>query len=319
MYAKILGTGSYLPKTIYTNDKLSELVDTSDAWIQERTGIRQRHVASEDESISYMAYQASLQAIEAAGVDANSIDMIIVATTTPDHALPSVGCQVHRLLKIRNIPAFDVAAACSGFMYALSMADQFIKTGAAQKIMVIGADTLYQACDPADRGTVILFGDGAGAVLLGASETPGLLSTHISADGQHGDLLKCRVPSRPHQGEHHPGYIEMKGNEVFKVAVSKLAELVTQTLDQHQMTQSDIDWLIPHQANVRIIKAIAKKLSMDLNQVILTLDKHGNTSAASVPLALDQGIRDGRIQRGQTLLLEAFGGGLVWGSALVKY
>lgn len=319
MYSKILGTGSYLPQQIRTNYDLEQLVDTSDEWIQERTGIKERRISNPEETVTYMGYEAGKQALSMADIDASQLDMIIVATTSAENAFPASACEIQKLLGVPNIPAFDVAAACSGFMYVLSIADQFIKTGAAKNILVVGSDVLSHLCDPSDRSTIILFGDGAGAVVLSASEQPGILSTHISSDGQYGDLLKCSIPPRTHQPRDASGYIDMSGNEVFKVAVNKLAELVSKTLEENGMEQSDIDWLIPHQANMRIIKATAKKLNMSLDKVVLTLEKHGNTSAASVPIALDEAVRDGRIQRNQTLLLEAFGGGFAWGSALIKF
>ncbi len=319
MFSKILGTGSYTPERVCTNDDLAQVVDTSDSWIRERTGICQRHIASSDETVVFMGQQAALKALEAAHIAADDLDMIIVATTSAQHAFPSVASQVQHLLMSKNIPAFDVAAACSGFTYALSVADQFVKTGAAKNVLVIGVDALSQLCNPSDRSTLVLFGDGAGAMVIGASQEPGILSTHISSNGAHNDLLKCGLPARPHQDAQDSCYIEMKGNEVFRVAVSHLSEMVKKALAQHNMTHSDLDWLVPHQANLRIIKATAKKLNIGLDKVVVTVDQHGNTSAASVPLALDIAIRDGRIQRGQTILLEAFGSGFVWGSALIQY
>lgn len=317
MYSKILGTGSYLPAQVRSNADLEKMVDTNDEWIVARTGIRERRIAAEDETVSTMAYQASLNAIDMAGIEKNDIDLIIVATTSSSHSFPSAACQVQGMLEIKGCPAFDIAAACSGFVYALSIADQHIKTGMAKNVLVIGSDTLSHTCDPTDRSTIILFGDGAGAVVVGASEEPGIISTHLHADGRFGDLLSLPTPARGQE----PGddWLHMAGNEVFKVAVTQLSNLVKETLKANNMDKSELDWLVPHQANLRIISATAKKLSMSMDQVVVTLDRHGNTSAATVPTALDEAVRDGRIKRGQTLLLEAFGGGFTWGSALVKF
>ena len=317
MYSKILGTGSYLPSQVRSNADLEKMVDTSDEWIVARTGIKERRIAAENETVADMAYRAAENAIEMAGIDKNDIDMIIVATTSSSHTFPSSACQVQGMLGIKGCPAFDLAAACSGFIYALSIADQHIKTGMCKNVLVIGADALSKACDPTDRSTIILFGDAAGAVVVGASEEPGILSTHINADGAFGDLLGLPVPTR--DGTDADKWLYMAGNEVFKVAVTKLSKLVKDTLAANDMDKSELDWLVPHQANYRIISATAKKLSMSLDQVVITLDRHGNTSAATVPTALDEAVRDGRIKRGQTLLLEAFGGGFTWGSALVKF
>ncbi|GLP96496.1 beta-ketoacyl-ACP synthase III [Paraferrimonas sedimenticola] len=319
MYTRILGTGSYLPEQVRSNQDLEKMVDTSDQWIVERTGISERRIAASHESVASMGHQAALKALEMADIDPQELDMIILGTTSGDNAFPAAACDIQSMLGVRNIPCFDVAAACSGFIYAISIADQFVKTGAAKKVLVIGADVLSRLCHSDDRSTIILFGDGAGAAVVGASEQPGILSTHLYADGKHGDLLKCSFPQRTVESGKAEEYIHMSGNEVFKVAVTQLANVVEQTLNANDMQKSDIDWLVPHQANFRIIKATAKKLNMELDQVVLTLDRHGNTSAASVPIALDEAVRDGRIQRGQTLLLEAFGAGFTWGSALVKF
>jgi 3-oxoacyl-[acyl-carrier-protein] synthase-3 len=270
-----------------------------------------------------MAAIASRNAIEMAGIDKDDIDMIIVATTSGSHAFPSAACQVQAILGIKHCPAFDMAAACSGFVYALSVADQHIKTGICKNILVIGSDTLSKTCDPNDRSTIILFGDGAGAVVVGASEEPGILSTHINADGRFGELLSLKIPQRKKTNDIVSDdintWLHMAGNEVFKVAVTQLSRLVKETLKANGMDKSELDWLVPHQANLRIISATAKKLSMPLEQVVITLDRHGNTSAATVPTALDEAVRDGRIKRGQTMLLEAFGGGFTWGAALIKF
>ncbi|QYK00126.1 beta-ketoacyl-ACP synthase III [Shewanella psychrotolerans] len=319
MHTKILGTGSYLPAQVRSNLDLEKMVETSDQWIVERTGISERRIAANDESVSTMGYQAALKALEMAGIDASELDMIVCGTTSASNAFPAAACEIQALLGVHTIPAFDIAAACSGFVYALSVADQFVKTGAAKKVLVIGADVLSRLCEPDDRSTIILFGDGAGAAVIGASDRPGILSTHIYADGRQGDLLKCSFPPRAGETSEAVGYMTMKGNDVFKVAVTQLSHVVTETLRINQIDKSEIDWLVPHQANFRIIKATAKKLDMSLDKVVLTLAKHGNTSAASVPIALDEAVRDGRIKRGQLLLLEAFGAGFAWGSALVRF
>ncbi|TBL83484.1 beta-ketoacyl-ACP synthase III [Hafnia alvei] len=316
MYTRILGTGSYLPVQVRTNADLESMVETSDEWIVSRTGIRERRIAAPDENVSTMAFEAAKHALEMSGLDKNDIGLIVVATTSATHAFPSAACQVQQMLDIKGCAAFDVAAACAGFTYALSIADQYVKNGAVKHALVIGSDTLSRTLDPTDRGTVILFGDGAGAVVLGASEEAGILSTHIHADGRYGELLT--LPNRQRYTEDQ-AYLTMAGNEVFKVAVTELAHIVDESLAANNLERSDLDWLVPHQANLRIISATAKKLGMTLENVIVTLDRHGNTSAASVPCALDEAVRDGRIQRGQLILLEAFGGGFTWGSALVRF
>ncbi|WBF43692.1 beta-ketoacyl-ACP synthase III [Serratia rubidaea] len=317
MYTKILGTGSYLPVQVCTNADLEKMVDTSDEWIVTRTGIRERRIAAADESVATMGFQAASNALAMAGVAKEDVGLIIVATTTSSHAFPSSACQIQNMLGIKDCAAFDLAAACAGFTYALSVADQYIKNGAVKHALVIGADVLSRTLDPEDRGTIILFGDGAGAVVLGASEQPGILSTHLHADGHYGDLLTLAYKDR--QDKDKPAYVTMAGNEVFKVAVTELAHIVDETLSANNLDRSELDWLVPHQANLRIISATAKKLGMGMDKVVVTLDRHGNTSAASVPAALDEAVRDGRIQRGQLVLLEAFGGGFTWGSALVRF
>ncbi|MDP8823387.1 beta-ketoacyl-ACP synthase III [Serratia marcescens] len=317
MYTKILGTGSYLPVQVRTNADLEKMVDTSDEWIVTRTGIRERRIAAADETVATMSFQAAENALEMAGVAKEDIGLIIVATTTTTHAFPSAACLVQQMLGIKDCAAFDLAAACAGFTYALSVADQYVKNGAVKHALVIGADVLSRTLDPEDRGTIILFGDGAGAVVLGASEEPGILSTHLHADGSYGNLLT--LPYKDRQNQDKPAYVTMAGNEVFKVAVTELARIVDETLQANNMDRSELDWLVPHQANLRIISATAKKLGMGMEKVVVTLDRHGNTSAASVPSALDEAVRDGRIQRGQLVLLEAFGGGFTWGSALVRF
>ncbi|HGE8409906.1 TPA: beta-ketoacyl-ACP synthase III [Serratia marcescens] len=317
MYTKILGTGSYLPVQVRTNADLEKMVDTSDEWIVTRTGIRERRIAAADETAATMSFQAAEKALEMAGVAKEDIGLIVVATTTTTHAFPSAACLVQQMLGIKDCAAFDLAAACAGFTYALSVADQYVKNGAVKHALVIGADVLSRTLDPEDRGTIILFGDGAGAVVLGASEAPGILSTHLHADGSYGNLLT--LPYKDRQNQDKPAYVTMAGNEVFKVAVTELARIVDETLQANNLDRSELDWLVPHQANLRIISATAKKLGMGMDKVVVTLDRHGNTSAASVPSALDEAVRDGRIQRGQLVLLEAFGGGFTWGSALVRF
>lgn len=319
-YSHIAGTGSYLPEKILTNADLEKMVDTTDQWITERTGIKKRHI-SEGQTTCDLAEQAALNAIDAAGINNDDIDLIIIATTTPDRVFPSTACLLQERLGIHGCPAFDVQAVCTGFVYALGVADMFVTTGKAKHALVVGAETLSNIVDWSDRGTCILFGDGAGAVVLSASEEAGILSTHMHADGQHKDLLTVHggISENPDKFKAGEAFIEMRGNEVFKVAVNTLGRIVDETLAANNMDKSMIDWLVPHQANIRIINATAKKLGMSLDNVVVTVDEHGNTSAASVPLALDIAVRDGRIKRGEMLLLEAFGGGFTWGSALLKY
>ena len=319
MYSRIIGTGSYFPSQVRSNADLESMVETTDEWIIERTGIKERRIIGDDESVATMGAQAALQAIDAAGIDKNSIDMIICATTSASRALPSAACEIQRELEMHAVPAFDIAAACAGFCYALSVADQYIKSGIAKRVLVVGSDCLSRLVSPEDRSMVILFGDAAGAVVLEASEQPGILSTHIQADGKYSELLYVDNPIRGNEASVHQSWGSMKGNDVFKVAVTKLSEVVEQTLAANNLDKSEIDWLVPHQANLRIISAVARKLDMSMDQVVINLDRYGNTSAATVPTALDEAIRDGRIQRGQTLLLEAFGGGFAWASALVRY
>lgn len=295
------------------------MVDTSDQWITERTGIRKRHIAAPDETTGDLAEFAARAALDAANIAADSIDLIILATTTPDRVFPSTACLLQQRLGIQGCPAFDVQAVCTGFIYALAIADKFIATGSAKRALVIGAETLSRIVDWSDRATCVVFGDGAGAVIIEASTEPGILSTHLHADGQYQDLLTVACPQIDETVKSGSGYIRMQGNEVFKIAVTTLDRIVDETLAANGLEQADIDWLIPHQANVRIIAATAKKLKMPLERVVITVPEHGNTSAASVPLALDVAVRDGRIQRGDTLLLEAFGAGFTWGSALLKY
>lgn len=320
-YSRIIGTGSYLPENVVTNDDLAKIVDTSDRWIRERTGIHKRHIAVDGETTCDLAEQAARNAIAASGKDISDIDLIVVATTTPDQIFPSTACLLQSRLDIHGCPAFDVQAVCTGFIYALSIADNFIRAGNATCALVIGAETFSRILNWKDRGTCILFGDGAGAVVIENSDEPGILSTHLHADGDYANLLQ--VPEGVSKGydvvRQNAAFVEMKGNEVFKVAVNTLGRIVDETLHKNGMKKSDVDWLIPHQANIRIIQATARKLRMPMEQVVVTVHEHGNTSAASVPLALDAAVRDGRIKKGETLLMEAFGGGFTWGSVLAKF
>ena len=319
-YSKILGTGGYLPEEIRTNDDISKTVDTSDSWIYERTGIKSRRIAGADETASSMAEIAAKQALAAAQISSEAIDLIIVTTGTPDRVYPSTGCLLQQRLGIKNCVAFDVQAACSGAIFALSIADQYIKTGAVKNALIVGSEICSRIVDWTDRGTCILFGDGAGALVLGASDTAGVLSTHIYSDGEYEDMLYCPNPLvAAEANQQETSTIKMRGNEVFKMAVNTLERIVDETLEANNMHQSEVDWLVPHQANIRIIAATAKKLKMAMDQVIVTLEEQGNTSSASVLLALHAGISDGRIQRGQVVLLEAFGAGFTWGSALIRY
>ena len=318
IYSRIIGTGSYLPERLMTNADFEKLIDTTDQWIVERTGIKVRHVAAENELTSDLAVAAARRALEAANVVPANIDLVIVGTTTPDRVFPSTACIVQAKLGIANAcPAFDVQAVCSGFVYALATANNFIKAGQARTALVIGAETLSRITDYSDRGNCMLWGDGAGAVVLSASEEAGIISTHIHADGRYQELLY--VDGGPSMGNTEKPAMRMQGNSVFKMAVNTLDAIVDETLAANGMEKSDIDWLVPHQANIRIIQATGKKLGLPAERVVITVDQHGNTSAASIPLAFDTAVRDGRIKRGQTLLMEAFGGGFTWGSALVKY
>ena len=318
IYSRITGTGSYLPLKVLSNNDLEKMVDTNDQWIQERTGIKKRHIIAENETTTDLAFNAAEKAIEAADIENTEIDLIIVATTTPTRIFPSTASLVQERLGISGCPAFDIQAVCTGFIYALTVADKFIKSGSAKNALVIGAESLSRIVDWSDRNTCVLFGDGAGAVVLQASEETGILSTHIHSDGKYNTLLS--VPTGPGSMDTDAKpYIEMQGNDVFKIAVRTLSNIADETLSANNLSKKDIDWLIPHQANIRIIAATAKKLGMSMDQVVVTVDEHGNTSAASIPLALDVAVRDGRIQRGETLLLEAFGGGFTWGSVLLNF
>jgi len=320
-YARITGTGGHLPERVLTNHDLERMVETSDQWIRERTGIRERRIAAPDETTSVLAEHAARRAMEAAGVGPRDIDLIVLATTTPDQVFPSTACLLQRRLGIHGCPAFDVQAVCTGFIYALAVADKFIRTGDARCALVVGAETLSRIVDWNDRSTCVLFGDGAGAVVLQAAEEPGILSTHLHADGDYAELLQ--VPAGISQGydtvRAGEAYMEMRGSEVFKVAVNTLGRIVDETLEANGLGRDAVDWLVPHQANIRIIAATARKLGLPMERVVVTVDRHGNTSAASVPLALDVAVRDGRIRPGELLLLEAFGGGFTWGSALVRF
>ncbi|MFT4198503.1 MAG: beta-ketoacyl-ACP synthase III [Pseudoxanthomonas sp.] len=321
-FARIAGTGAYLPEKVLTNDDLARMVDTSDEWIRSRTGIGERHIAAPGQTSGDLGYQAALRALEAAGVAADELDMIVVGTTTPDLVFPSTACLIQGRLGAGGCIALDVNAACSGFVYALSVADKFIRCGDARTVLVVGAETLTRITDWSDRTTCVLFGDGAGAVVLKADAETGVLSTHLHADGSKKELLWNPVgvssgfdPGQPNCGSR----ILMKGNDVFKYAVKALDSVVDEALEANGLDKHDLDWLIPHQANLRIIEATAKRLDMSMEQVVVTVDKHGNTSSASVPMALDAAVRSGRVQRGQLLLLEAFGGGFTWGAALLRY
>lgn len=323
IHSRITGTGSYLPERVMTNHDLEQIVETSDAWIRERTGIEQRHIAAEGQLTSDLAEPAARRALEAAGRVPEEVDLIIVATTTPDRTFPSTACLLQQKLGIHGPPAFDVQAVCTGFVYALSVADKFIKTGAARCALVVGAETLSRIVNWSDRNTCVLFADGAGAVVLEGSDEPGIIRTDIHADGSYESLLTTTKPNPettdPERLADGTAFIEMRGNEVFRMAVNTLGRIVDQTVEAAGMTANDIDWLVPHQANIRIIQATARKLGMSMDRVVVTVDRHGNTSAASVPLALDVAVRDGRIKRGDVILTEAFGGGFTWGSALLRY
>ncbi|HWX70168.1 MAG TPA: beta-ketoacyl-ACP synthase III [Steroidobacteraceae bacterium] len=317
IYSRVAGTGSYLPKKIVTNHDLEKMVDTTDEWIRSRTGIERRHIAADGETTVDLAEHAARAALEAAGVAPAEVDFIAFGTTTPDLVFPNCGTLLQQRLGCRGVPAFSVETACAGFMYALSIADKYVRSGEARRALVIGAETLSRITDWSDRATAVLFADGAGAVVLEPAPTPGVLSTHLHSDGEYKDLLYCG--SGVSKGFGSKLAISMAGSEVFKVAVTKLGQVVDETLAANGLDRTALDWLVPHQANIRIIQATARKLDLPMERVIVTVQDHGNTSAASVPLALDVAVRDGRIRRGELLLLEAFGGGFTWGSALVRY
>jgi len=314
--AHISGTGSYLPERQLTNKELEAQLDTSDEWILSRTGISSRRVASVHETTSFMASEAAKNALESSGVEANEIDLILVATCTPDHFFPSMACHVQKALQIsRPIPAFDISAACSGFVYAMDIAKQYLATGAAKHVLVIGSESMSRAVDWTDRATCVLFGDGAGAVVLSASEKPGIVGSILHAAYDQDKLLTYAA----YLDEGKRPLIGMRGNEVFKIAVNIMGDIVDEVLAASNLQKSDIKWLVPHQANIRIIQAIAKKLSLPMSQVIVTIEHQGNTSAASIPLALDVSVREQRIQRGDLILLESFGGGMTWGAMVIRY
>lgn len=321
IFSRIIGTGGYLPEKVLTNADLEKMVDTSDEWITERTGIKERHIAADDETACDMGAAAARRALRRADAKPSDIDLVIVATTTPDRVFPSTACLLQQRLHIHGATAFDVQAVCTGFVYALGIADKFIRSGTHQRALVIGTETLSRIINWKDRDTCVLFGDGAGAVVVEAAKRPGILSTHLHADGKYEHLLT--VDSGISQGydrvREGSAYMRMQGNEVFKMAVNTLGRIAQETLSANNMENGDLDWLVPHQANIRIIAAAAKKLKMPMDRVVITVDMHGNTSAASVPLALDTAVRDGRIETGDIVLLEAFGGGFTWGSALLRY
>ena len=317
IYSRIAGTGSYLPQKIITNQDLEKMVDTTDEWIRTRTGIERRHIAADGETTVDLAEHAARRALKAAGVAPEAVDFIAFGTTTPDLIFPNCGTLLQKRLGCRGVPAFSLETACAGFMYALSIADKYVRCGEARRALVIGAETLSRITDWTDRGTAVLFADGAGAVVLEPADTPGVLSTHLHSDGEYHDMLYCG--SGVSKGFAPKLAISMVGSEVFKVAVTKLGQVVDETLAANGLERTALDWLVPHQANIRIIQATARKLEIPMERVIVTVQEHGNTSAASVPLALDVAVRDGRIRRGELLLLEAFGGGFTWGSALVRY
>ena len=314
-YSRIVGSGSYLPEKILSNQELEKTVNTSDRWIRERTGIEQRHIAAAGESACDLAKHAAEQALAMAQLDPAEIDLIVLATTTPDRVFPSTACLLQKRLGVRRGAAFDVQAVCTGFIYALAIADLFVRAGKAKNALVVGSEVLSRLIDWKDRDTCVLFGDGAGAVVLSAAAEPGIYSTHLHADGRHENLLYVKGDVYKKEA----AYICMKGSEVFKMAVKTLGDIADETLAVEKMNCDDLDWLVPHQANHRIIAATAKKLKLDFKQVVVTVDRHGNTSAASIPLAFDQAVRDGRIQPGHCVLFEAFGGGFTWGSALLKF
>jgi 3-oxoacyl-[acyl-carrier-protein] synthase-3 len=319
MYSEIIGTGSYLPAKVLTNFDLEKIVETSHDWIVSRSGIHERHIAADNELTSDLALQASLRAIEAAAISAEEIDLVIVATTTPDQVFPSTACILQDKLGIKNhCAAFDMQAVCGGFVYAMNTADLYIRGGQAKTVLVVGAEVLSRILDWSDRTTCVLFGDGAGAVVLRASKTPGIVASKLHADGSHRGMLKADGNIRNGEVQGDP-FIKMEGKAVFKFAVKVLSEVVEEVLEESNLQDSDIAWLVPHQANIRIMEATAKKLGLSMDNVIVTVATHGNTSAASIPLALDTAVRDGRIKAGQNILLEAVGGGFTWGAVLIKW
>ncbi|MDX1561695.1 MAG: beta-ketoacyl-ACP synthase III [Gammaproteobacteria bacterium] len=319
MYSRIAGTGKYLPERVLTNFDLEKMVETTDEWIRTRTGIERRHIAADDQATSDLATEAGRRAIEDAGLSADDIDLVIVGTTTPDLIFPNVGCLVQERLGIGQGSAFSLEAACSGFIYALTVADQFLRGGQAERALVIGAETMSRIIDWTDRETCVLFGDGAGAVVLERAGEPGVIYSKLGADGRYRDLLYASSGVSAPPKNDDDSLLKMKGNEVFRVAVKTLETIVDQVVEANNLEKGQIDWLIPHQANIRIIQATAKRLQLPMDRVVLTVQEHGNTSAASVPMALDTAIKDGRVKRGDLLLLEAFGGGFTWGASLVRF
>ncbi len=321
IYSRIIGTGSYLPEKVVTNHDLEKMVDTSDAWIQERTGICERRVAAEDEFTLDLAENASRNAIDMAGISPSEIDLIVVATTTADQIFPSTACLLQSRLRIKGCPAFDVQAVCTGFVYALGVADKFIRSGTSKRALVVGAETFSRIIDWTDRNTCVLFGDGSGAVVLEASTEQGILSTHLHADGDYANYLHVPQGVSTCHAEVAAGraYVEMNGSGVFRMAVTMLGRIADETLRHNGVDKKELDWLVPHQANIRIIQATAKKLALPMDRVVVTVDRHGNTSAASIPLALDEAVRESRIKRGDMVMVEGFGGGFTWGSALIRY
>ena len=325
IHARITGTGSYAPKKVITNHDLERLVDTSDEWIMNRTGIKERRIAEKDQTTSDLAYEASQKALKAAGLVARDLDLILVATMTPDTILPSMGCILQEKLGAKKAAAFDISAACSGFIYGMSIASAFIQSGTYKNILLVGAEILSRYTDWEDRTTCILFGDGAGAVVIQRhAGKRGILSTHLHSDGSFGDLIRVPAGGASHPASHDTirkrmHFIRMRGNETFKAAVRALEAVVQETLEHNKVKPEDIDYLVPHQANLRIILAMAQRLNMPMEKVVLTLPKYGNTSAASIPMALDEAVRDGRIKENHLLLFEAFGGGLTWASALIRW
>jgi 3-oxoacyl-[acyl-carrier-protein] synthase-3 len=317
----VIGSGGYLPEKVLTNADLEKMVDTSDEWILSRTGVRERRIAADGEHTVDLAEYATRRAIEAASIDVRDIDLIVVATTTPDQVFPSTACLLQKRLGIHGCPAFDVQAVCTGFIYALDVADKFVRTNSAGCALVVGSETFSRIIDWSDRNTCVLFGDGAGAVLLQAVDEPGIISSHLHADGQYTELLEvpAGVSKSYDKVINGEAYVTMGGAEVFKVAVKQLGSIVDETLEANNMKKSDVTWLVPHQANIRIITATARKLGLSMDHVVVTIDRHGNTSAASIPLAFDEAVRDGRIKRGDIVLMEAFGGGFTWGSVLLNY
>lgn len=316
-YSRIIGTGGYLPDRVLTNADLEKMVDTTDEWITDRTGIKERHIAADGQTTCDLAEQAARQALDAAGIGKDEIDLIIVATTTPDRVFPSTACLLQQRLDIHGCPAFDIQAVCTGFVYALGVADKFIRAGGVRNALVIGAETLSRIVDWTDRNTCVLFGDGAGAVVLEASDTPGILASELHADGSHVGIL-C-VPGNVCGGQVlGDPLLKMDGQAVFKLAVGVLEKAARAALDKAGLTDADIDWLIPHQANIRIMQSTARKLKMSMDKVVVTVDQHGNTSAASIPLALDHAVRSGQVRPGQTVMLEGVGGGFTWGAVLLK-